>query len=142
MILFFGELSPAVGRVVGRSFRVVLLLLLSSVGWCRLAFSFFGWCCFFPLLLGGAAFLLILWVWMLFTSLLLGGAAWPPLWVVLLFPSPFGWCCLPSPPLGSGAFSSAPFRPVLFLPGTSTTQRRERESSTTERKGEEGPPLN
>ena len=57
---------------------------------------------FFLLLLGGAAFLLLLWV----------GAAW----VV----SPVWWCCLPSPPLGSGEFPpssvgwcclvSAPFR--------------------------------
>ena len=38
-----------------------------------------------------------------FPCLLLGGAVWfhPSFWVVwLFFPSPVGWCCLPSPPLG------------------------------------------
>ena len=118
--------------------------LLSSVGWCRLAFSFFGWCCFFPLPLGGAAFLPILCVELLFTFLLLGCAAWPP------------------PSFGSGAFLPTPFRMVfIYFLGTSSTQRRrrkaarpkegggqaatpareERESRTTERE-EEGPPLN
>ena len=28
-------------------------------------------------------------------------------WVVLLFPSPFGWCCLPSPLLGGAASLSS-----------------------------------
>ena len=60
----------------------------------------FGWCCcFFLLLLGGAAWSppsLALFP-LSFCVVLLG---FFPLWVV----SPVWWCCLPSPPLGSGAF--------------------------------------
>ena len=63
---------------------------------------------------GGAAFTIS--YYFSTTCLLLGGAAFFHLlkvvllgflflWVVLLFPSPLSCCCLPSPPLGGGAFS-------------------------------------
>ena len=67
------------------SFSFSLYLSFSPFGWCCLVSSFFGWCCVTPLFLRGAA-------WFLPSS---GGA--------VVFPSPVWWCCLPSPPLGSGA---------------------------------------
>ena len=89
-------------------------LRLGGAAWSS---SSFGWCCFSPLLcrgaaflplppLGGAAFPQSSSGWSCFTSSLLNfGAAWFP-------SSPLGGdcfstlrCCLPSPPLCSGAFS-------------------------------------
>ena len=90
------------------------------------AFSSSGWSCFstffWSVLLG-----FFLWVVFLFFLVLLPGACClssPPLgtaasfiscvgwcclvfllWVVLLFPSSFPWCCLPFRPSGGGAFS-------------------------------------
>ena len=69
---------------------VVLFGFILPFGWC---------CCFFLLLLGGAAWSppsLALFS-SPFTCFLLG---FFPLWVV----SPVWRCCLPSPPVGSGAF--------------------------------------
>ena len=79
-----------------------------------------------PLLFGAAAFLLLLWV-VLFSSascwvVLLGFLI---LWMVLRFSSPFA-----SPPLGSGAFSPAPFGLALIFLRTSTAQKRRKAART------------
>ena len=118
MIPFFGGLSPAGGRVVGRSFRVVLFPLLSLVGWCCLASSSFGVVMLFPpLLLRGGSFLPFLSV------------------VVLALPAPSG------PFLGT---SSTQRRRQHDLKVEEAKQHhpqgRRRESNTIER-DEEGPPL-
>ena len=87
MIPFLGELSPAGERVVGKCFQVVLLPLLSSVGWCA-----------FPHPLGGAASSpLLCWVVLLCSSFLWGGTAWLP------------------PSLGRGAFSPRPLGRFFFF---------------------------
>ena len=62
------------------------VVLLSSPGRC---------CLTSMLLLGGAAFLLSLWVVLLSLS---------PSWMVLFVPhASFGWCCVPPPPLSGAA---------------------------------------
>ena len=99
--------------------------------------SFFEWCCCSPSPvwwglppppLGGAAFshffccvvLLGLLLPLRCFPLLLRGAAWSPpsFGGVAVFPSPIGWCCLPSPPLDGAALSSVFCGVVLlgFLP--------------------------
>ena len=73
---------------------------LSSVGWCCLAYFFFGWCCFFPCaasspLFGRAALSFSSVTWCCLASFF----GW-----CCVFPSPIACCCLPSPPLGGAVF--------------------------------------
>ena len=128
MILFFGELSPAGGQVVGRSSRVVMLPFVSSVGWCRLSFSS-GGVVVFPLLLGGAAFLLSSGGWCSF----FGSWCFHPckLWAGALFFRER------APPKGGGSKAA---RPKEGGGQVAPPEREERESRTTEREAE-GPPL-
>ena len=97
--------------------------LLSSSGWCRLAFSFFGWCCVFPLLLGGAAFHLSSVGWWCFAHLFC--------WVVLPSSPSFGWWCFPACALRAGVF---------LFPGNQLTQRRRRKAARPKEGGQTAPP--
>ena len=110
---FFRRIVPR--GVVGRSFRVVLFPLLSSVGWGGVAFSLF--LCF------GAAFLPILWEGLLFHL------------------SSVGWCCFASSsfmvlsPFLAGVFSGNQHHPEEGEEGSTTRRRRPRSPT---RKGGEG----
>ena len=112
---------------------VDLLSPLSSVGWCCLASSSFGWCtgwiCFLPCLLlggaalpppplggvlGGSAFSLVF-CWVVLVGLLL---LWVVYWVDLLSPlSSVGWCWLASSSSFGWCTGWICFLPCLLLGG-------------------------